>query len=105
MSVYVDDMFRSPMGRLGRMRMSHMIADSTEELLSMADKIGIDRKWLQKPGDPFEHFDISLSKRQQAVELGAVEVTMRQLAAWVRGGKTDSNMKDKNDGRIVPLTF
>lgn len=34
MSVYVDDLYRSPVGRLGRMKMSHMI--------------GVNRKWIQK---------------------------------------------------------
>jgi hypothetical protein len=30
MTVYVDDMCDSPIGRFGRMKMSHMIADSTD---------------------------------------------------------------------------
>ena len=50
MTVYVDDMHLHPMGQLGRMKMCHMIADSTEELLAMADQIGVDRRWLQKRG-------------------------------------------------------
>jgi len=80
MTVYVDDMHLHPMGQLGRMKMCHMIADSTAELLAMADQIGLDRRWLQKPGTSQEHFDISMSKRRIAVERGAVEITMRQLA-------------------------
>ncbi len=77
MSVYVDDMKAS----YGRMKMCHMVADTTKELLAMADKIGVDRKWLQYPGTYREHFDISLSKRALAVQHGAIEITMRQLGA------------------------
>lgn len=80
MSVYVDDMHLHPMGQLGRMKMCHMIADTTEELLAMAERIGVDRRWIQKAGTAQEHFDVSLSKRRIAVEHGAIEVTMRQLA-------------------------
>lgn len=80
MTVYVDDMFKNPMGRFGRMKMSHMIADSTDELLAMADKIGIARRWIQKAGTPDEHFDIAMGKRALAVQHGAVEITMRELA-------------------------
>ena len=78
MAVYVDDMYRYPMGQFRRMKMSHMIADSTEELLAMADRIGVDRKWLQYPGTYKEHFDIALSKRALAVKAGAVEITWRE---------------------------
>lgn len=71
MTVYVDDMHAS----YGRMKMCHMFADSTEELLSMADKIGVQRKWIQKAGTIREHFDICLSKRAKAVGMGAVEIS------------------------------
>lgn len=78
MTVYVDDMYTVPMGQLGRMKMSHMIADNDDEIHAMATKIGIARKWYQ--GD---HYDICLSMRSKAVALGAKEVTMRQLSAMV----------------------
>lgn len=61
--------------------MCHMLADSDEELLEMADRIGVDRRWHQHPGMSGSHFDIAQSKRAQAVELGAVEITRRQAAA------------------------
>ena len=76
MSVYVDDMKAD----FGRMKMCHMIADSTEELLAMADRIGVARKWLQDAGTPREHFDIALSKRALALGAGARSITMRELS-------------------------
>ena len=75
MTVYVDDMHRYAMGQFGRMKMSHMIADSEEELHAMADKIGVARHWYQ--GD---HYDIAISKRTLAIANGAVAVTLKQLA-------------------------
>lgn len=81
MTVYVDDMHLDAMGKLGRMRMCHMIADTDEELHAMADKIGVQRKWFQKPGTPGRHYDIAMSKRALAVAAGAVEITMRQAAS------------------------
>ena len=75
MSVYVDNYSAS----FGRMVMCHMIADSTSELLAMADCIGVRRKWIQKPGTYREHFDICLSKRAKAVASGAIEVSPRDL--------------------------
>ena len=80
MAVYVDNM-RAP---YGRMIMCHMIADTTEELLAMADRIGVARKWLQHPGTSREHFDIALSKRALAVQAGAQEITWRELGHKLR---------------------
>ena len=76
MSVYVDDI-AAP---FGRMVMCHMLADSTEELLTMADTIGVARQWIQDAGTPREHFDISKGKRALAVQAGALEVTGKDLA-------------------------
>lgn len=84
MTVYVDDMYLVPMGQFGRMKMSHMIADSRIELLRMADRIGLSRRWLQHPNSHNEHFDVSISLRQRAVAAGAVEITMRELALLIR---------------------
>ena len=80
MTVYVDDMYRSPMGQYGRMKMSHMAATTTQELLEMADNIGLEHHWIQDKGKWNEHFDVSMSKRKQAIRHGAVEVTQRELA-------------------------
>ena len=74
--VYVD----SFNARFGRMIMCHLMADSTDELLKMVDAIGVQRKWIQHKGTPYEHFDICLSKKKKAIELGAKEITLRQEA-------------------------
>jgi hypothetical protein len=63
----------------GRMVMCHMAADTREELLVMATRIGVAHKWIQHPGTWKEHFDICRSKRAKAVALGAVEVSQREL--------------------------
>lgn len=75
MAVYVDDM-RAP---FGRMIMCHMIADTYEELMDMAQQIKVSARWIQYPGTYKEHFDICLSMRARAVELGAIEIEWEQL--------------------------
>ncbi len=75
MSVYVDKM-RAP---FGRMVMCHMIADTDDELLLMAKKIGVAHKWHQAAGTFKSHFDICLSKRALAIASGTIEITMREL--------------------------
>lgn len=75
MAVYVDNM-RAP---FGGMKMCHMIADTTDELLQMVDAIGVQRKWIQNAGTHREHFDICLSKRKLAIANGAIELSMLDL--------------------------
>jgi hypothetical protein len=80
MAVYVDNARH----RFGRMRMSHMMADTHEELVEMADAIGVDRCHIQHEGTPREHFDICASKRALAIKEGAVEVVGRDMALLIR---------------------
>lgn len=79
MTVYVDDMRAA----YGRMVMCHMIADTDAELHAMAARIGVARRWHQKPGTERSHYDIALSKRAAAVAAGAIEITWRQTGAMV----------------------
>lgn len=89
MAVYVDD----ERMRYGRMLMCHMLADTTEELLSMAEKIGVQRKWIQCPGTPKEHFDICLSKRTKALKLGAIDADREKIVSVVRGKREAEKVK------------
>jgi hypothetical protein len=79
MTVYVDNM-QAP---FGNMIMCHMFADSSEELLEMADK----RKWIQFPGTYKEHFDIALTKRRLAINFGAKEVDWMDFGRHTEGRK------------------
>ena len=78
--IYVDNM----RAEFGRMRMCHMIADTHEELMEIADKLRLDRRWIQKRGKPDEHFDVCLSHRRTAVQLGAIEVDSRKLVEIIQ---------------------
>lgn len=88
MTVYVDTMKAS----YGRMIMCHMIADTDEELHTMADKIGVARRWHQAPPRHDSHYDIALSKKALAIAAGAVEVTWKQLGCMV--------MRRRNTGEL-----
>jgi hypothetical protein len=69
MTVYVDDVHLP----LGRMITSHMWADNLDELLAMADRIGVQRKWLQEPPKAsWVHFNISLGAKARAIAAGAI---------------------------------
>lgn len=64
--------------------MCHMLADTEEELIAMAKKIGVAVKWHQYKGTPKSHFDICLSKRALAVAAGAIEITIQDSVLIVR---------------------
>lgn len=78
MTVYVDDMLREAAVRNGdhivRGRWSHLMADSSSELHAFAARLGLRRAWIQKPGTPMEHYDVTAAKRAAALRLGAVPI-------------------------------
>ena len=78
MPVYVD----SARNRIGSMIMSHMWADTEEELLAMCDAIEFRRVCVQRPGirpapgkKPVRwlHCDVSQMMRARAIEAGAIQ--------------------------------
>lgn len=80
MTVYVDNA-RIPRGRY---TMSHLMADTSGELMDMAWQLGLDVRWLQHPGRPDEHFDVAASKRELAIKLGAQPVESRTLVGLIQ---------------------
>lgn len=90
--VYIDNMF----AEFGRMKMCHMMADSTDELLLMADRIGVSRKWIQEAGTYHEHFDVSSGKRLEAIKLGAIAITMDDLGDMLVKRRLEMQMKLKD---------
>jgi len=93
MSVYVDD----PIWPYGRMKMCHMVADTTAELYAMAARIRVPARWIQKEGTADEHFDICKSKRAEAIAAGAQPRSTRELClAWgKRSGPNDRVFKQE----------
>jgi hypothetical protein len=99
MTVYVDDMYLIPMGEFRGMKMSHMIADTPDELHAMADAIGLARRHYQ--GD---HYDVSMSLRRKAIASGAIAITLRELAKMSRKPRAKKTGK-QIEGMLAALKF
>ena len=94
MPVYVDSYFAA----YGRMSMSHMIADTLNELHAMADKIGVARRWFQNKSS-CPHYDVCKSKRELAIKLWAIPVDKYQFVAKmreIRKGRPDAPPEKEN---------
>lgn len=85
MAILVDELREYPHVRLPFRHWCHLVSDETfEELHAFAAQLGIPRHRFQ--GD---HYDLPAFVRAQAVELGAVEVTVRELTARMAGPRGD----------------
>jgi hypothetical protein len=74
MATYVDNM-RRPAQLQGRpAKWSHLLADTTEELLEFAAHLGLKMEWIQKAGTCHEHFDVTDEVRSRALRMGAVRM-------------------------------
>lgn len=90
MAVYVDTMRRR--ARVGRIDgvWSHLMADTHEELMSMAAEMGLRPEWIQHEGTHREHFDLTEPKRTQAVRFGAVQITYPHGTAQILAAKREA---------------
>lgn len=84
MTVYVDNaMIPYKSRNRGRVyKMNHMVAETPDELLAMAQTLGLKEEWLQ--AGSFPHFDVTKTKRMEALDHGAVEVTPKELVYIIR---------------------
>ena len=101
MAVYLDD-WRQP-ARLGPVedRWSHLVADTDDELHAFAARLGMRREWFQhKEGRPHQaHYDVPERSRDEALALGAVPITWRQVGAMMRQRRTGAPNGAAVDGR------
>ncbi|WP_078345195.1 DUF4031 domain-containing protein [Mycobacteroides chelonae] len=74
MSVYVDNYRRRTCVDGIDANWSHLLADTDEELHRFAARLGMRRCWHQHAGRVTSHYDITDRRRQQAIELGAIEI-------------------------------
>ncbi len=87
MTVYVDDMRLQATVPTGNRkvtgRWSHLMADTEQELITFAtEQLGMRASWIQHPGTPDVHFDVTDTKRTAALAAGAVSVPCRS-AEWM----------------------
>lgn len=91
MTVYVDTMktpYKQPRYPFRKLVLSHMIADTEQELYAMAEKI--DLNWNHVHRGSTLHFDVSQSKKKLAIQHGAVELNRRDFIKKVRELRTRS---------------
>lgn len=96
MTVYVDNWRqRARVGRLDAV-WSHLTADTDEELHEFAARLGLRREWAQHMDDEMQtmhHYDVTESKRKQAVKLGAVDESWRDSGKRIMKERKKLNKK------------
>jgi len=88
-SVYVDDGFCGPPGLWGKWTGGgHMQADDLDTLHAFAARLGLKRAWFQEGSRPeAAHYDLTASKREQAIRLGAIPETWREASRRRHGAR------------------
>ena len=79
MAVYIDQAINPWKGK----KWCHLVADDIQELHDFAAKLGLKREWFQNHRI-HPHYDITESKRELAIRLGAKELTTREMALRTR---------------------
>jgi hypothetical protein len=92
LTVYVDDWRQRATIRGREDRWSHLLADDPGELHALAARLGIPPRGYQhhRRSAALNHYDLPDGLRLQAIALGAVAVTWREMARltreWRRAG-------------------
>jgi len=76
--IYVDSAINPWKGK----KWCHLVADDIQELHDFAVKLGLKREWFQNHRIQ-PHYDITVSKREKAIKLGAISIETKQMAERV----------------------
>lgn len=88
MATYVDTARSYPHAGLRFTEFCHLLADTPDELHEIADQLGVPRRFFQD--HPWRwHYDLPSHLRDEAVRLGAVEITMHEVGALLRARRAD----------------
>ncbi len=96
---------------LGRMKMCHMVASTLDELHLIAGKIGVDRRHFQDKPGKHPHYDVCLAKKKLAIEIGAEEVSDKDIVTFLKKNYLSiriephfaGNYRIEYDGKYVSL--
>lgn len=98
MTVYVDD----ARAYIGRSICCHMFADTPEELHEAARRLGLGR-WAYQRGAQLGHYNVSMTKRRQAIEFGAVEVGNKAIVRELLSRRAAPTAQEAPGATISPL--
>ena len=95
--VYVDPLMNHGWS-LGPSCHMFVTAHQDLELLhAKAAELGLRREWFQDKPRGMPHYDLTRSKRELAVTLGVVPVTLEELVASLRTWRAWKKANDEND--------
>lgn len=85
MAVYVDNAKIKWRGKLW----CHLVADSLDELHAFARQLGLQRNWFQHAAS-YPHYDVTVTMRERALGLGAIEGNRLAIITCARAMKAES---------------
>lgn len=95
MAVYVDSEEILWRGKLW----CHLAADTLDELHAFASKLGLRRSWFQSRGYP--HYDVTVSVRQRALQLGAVDADRETIVDRCQKLKTELRQQEQRQQSLA----
>lgn len=110
MPVYVDPNLPWPPGPTWLFNsVSHMYADTPEELHAMAATIGLHWHWCSdftQPDDKLLHYDLNKTRRAAAVKAGAIKTTHAHMIQYKNRaeGKEDGEQENESHATAAGST-
>ncbi len=102
MAVYVDPLVNWGWVLQGtEVESCHMVGDTDTELHALALRIGMRIEWAQKmdhENQYHHHYDLVASRRQLAIEAGAIEITHDQIVGLIEGDRARQRQRVRRSG-------